>query len=38
MLTYIESVVCPTSKLQLAILVVEWEPGDVDLTRGLEDT
>ena len=34
---HLESVVRPASKLHLAVLVVEGEPGDVDLTRGLED-
>ena len=35
--SYIEAVVGPTAKLHLTILVVEGEPGDVDLARGHED-
>ena len=35
--THLEPVVGPAAKLHLAVLVIKWEPGDVDLTRGLED-
>ena len=35
--SYVKSVVGPAPELQLAVLVIEGEPGDVDLTRGLED-
>ena len=36
-LTHLEPVVGPRSKLEVAALVIEWEPGDVNLARGLED-
>ena len=35
--THIKPVIRPTSKLHLAVLVVEGEPGDVDLAGGHED-
>ena len=35
--THLESVIRPAAKLHVAVLVVEGEPSDVDLTRGLED-
>ena len=35
--THLQPVVGPAPKLHLAVLVIKWEPGDVDLTRGLED-
>ena len=35
--SYVESVVSPTSKLERTILVIEWEPSDVNLTGGFED-
>ena len=34
---YLVSVVGPAPELHLAVLVVEGEPGDVDLAGGLED-
>ena len=34
---YLEPVVRPTSKLHLTILIIEGEPGDVDLAGGHED-
>ena len=34
---YLESVIGPTSKLHLTILIIEGEPGDVDLAGGHED-
>ncbi len=36
-LGYLIAVVGPRSELDLALLVVEGEPGDVDLARALED-
>ena len=35
--TDLESVIRPPAKLHVAVLVVEGEPGDVDLAGGLED-
>ena len=35
--SYVESVVSPASKLERTILVIEWEPSDVNLTGGFED-
>ena len=35
--SYVKSVVGPAPELQLAVLVIEGEPGDVYLTGGLED-
>ena len=35
--THLQPVVGPAAKLHLAVLVIKWEPGDVDLARGLED-
>ena len=35
--SYIEAVVGPAAKLHLTVLVVEGEPGDVDLAGGHED-
>ena len=35
--THIKPVIRPTSKLHLAVLVVEGEPGDVNLAGGHED-
>lgn len=35
---YLETVVGPGSKLHLAILVIEWEPGNIHRTRGHEDS
>ena len=35
--THIKPVISPTSKLHLAVLVVEGEPGDVNLAGGHED-
>ena len=37
MSSYVESVVSPASKLERTILVIEWEPSDVNLTGGFED-
>ena len=34
---YLGPVIGPAAKLHVTVLVVEGEPGDVDLTRGLED-
>ena len=34
---HLETVVGPAAKLHLTVLVVEGEPGDVDLARGHED-
>ena len=34
---YLEAVIGPTSKLHLTVLVIEGEPGDVDLAGGHED-
>ena len=36
-IAYLEPVVRPAAELHLAVLVVEGEPGDVDLARGHED-
>ena len=36
-LTHLEPVVGPRSKLEVAALVIKWEPGDVNFARGLED-
>ena len=36
-LTHLEAVVGPRSKLEVAALVIKWEPGDVNFARGLED-
>ena len=36
--SYVKSIVGPTSEFQFAVLVIEREPGDVDLTGGLEDS
>ena len=33
----LEAVIGPAAELHLAILFVEWEPGDVDAAGGLED-
>ena len=35
--TYIKPVVGPAAELHVAVLIVEGEPGDVDLAGGLED-
>ena len=35
--TYLESVVGPRSEFQLALLIIEREPGDVDLAGAAED-
>lgn len=35
--SHLKAVVRPGAELHLAALVVEREPGDVDLARGLED-
>lgn len=34
---YLKTIVSPAAKFHLALLVVEWKPGDVDLARALED-
>ena len=36
--TYIKSIVGPASKLHVAVLIVKWKPGDVDLTCRFEYT
>ena len=36
-MSHLKPVIRPTSKLHLAVLVVEGEPGDVDLAGGHED-
>ena len=36
-ITYFVAIVGPAAKLHVAVLVVEWEPSDVDLAGGLED-
>ena len=36
-IAHLEPVICPASELHLAVLVVEGEPGDVDLAGGHED-
>ena len=36
-ITHLEAVIRPTSELHLTVLVVEGEPGDVDLAGGHED-
>ena len=36
-ISHLKPVIRPTSKLHLAVLVVEGEPGDVDLAGGHED-
>lgn len=36
--TYLEAVVSPAAKFELALLIVEREPGDVNLTGALEDS
>ncbi len=36
-LSHLPAVVGPAAKFHLAVLVVEGEPGDVDLAGGLED-
>ena len=33
---YLKSIVRPAAKLHLTVLVIEGEPGDVDLAGGLE--
>ena len=33
---YLESIICPASKLHITILVVEGEPSDINLTGGFE--
>lgn len=33
---YLKSVVCPTAKFHITLLIVEGEPRDIDLTRTLE--
>ena len=35
---YLESIICPASKLHITVLVIKREPCDVNLTRGLENT
>ena len=35
--THLEAIVGPAPELHLAVLVIKREPGDVNLTRGLED-
>ena len=35
--THVKAVVSPAAKLDVAVLVVEGEPGDVDLAGRLED-
>ena len=35
--THLQPVVGPAAKLHLAVLVIKWEPGDVNLTGRLED-
>ena len=35
--TYIKPVVGPAAELHVAVLIVEGEPGDVDLAGGLEE-
>ncbi len=35
--SHLPAVVSPAAELHLAVLVVEGEPGDVDLAGGLED-
>ena len=35
---YLKSVVRPAAKFHLALLVVEWEPGDIDLACAFKDT
>ena len=34
---YLKTIIGPTSKLHITILVVKWEPGDVDRAAGHED-
>ena len=34
---YLETIIRPTSKLHITILVIEWEPGDINGTGGHED-
>ena len=36
-IAHLKPVICPASELHLAVLVVEGEPGDVDLAGGHED-
>ena len=36
-ITYFVAIVGPAAKLHVAVLVVEWEPSDIDLAGGLED-
>ncbi len=36
-ISHLAAVVGPAAKFHLAVLVVEGEPGDVDLAGGLED-
>ena len=38
MLPCLEAIVCPATKLHVAVLIVEREPRDVDLAGRLEDT
>jgi len=33
---YLKSVVCPTAKFHITLLIVEGKPRDIDLTRTLE--
>ena len=35
--THLEAIVGPAPELHLAVLVIKRKPGDVNLTRGLED-
>ena len=37
LLAHLEPVVGPATELHLAVLFVEWEPGDINLARRLED-
>ena len=37
-LTHLESVICPTSKLHFAFLIIKWEPGNVYFTCWFKDS
>ena len=37
-ITHFKSIVSPAAKLHLTVLIVKWEPRDVDWTRGHEDS
>ena len=38
MLSYLKSIVGPTTKFHITFLIVKWEPSDVDFTGAFEYT